>query len=300
VNSVLNQTIEDIEIIVCDDCSTDGTLDEIKKIDDDRVKVLLNATNQGEGRARDRAIMEASAPWVAFIDADDAWLPHRLESLLSEAPLPDSREILFDDILICDDKNGELVPWRPMRSEKAFCAKKKESIKVPFESYLCSERLLIKPMIPTELIKNNRISHSTRKFGADTEYMINLIAKGGTLRYIPLPLYLYRITPTSVTSKSLDREAMRKCIEDCYNNLTWREHTKSAFIKKIEMLRTNETLYEILDKTKSGHLAAAAKTLLSDRSALMAFPRHGIRILAYHTHRILSGGTGRTARKEVK
>jgi glycosyltransferase involved in cell wall biosynthesis len=78
VESVLNQDHEDFEYLVVDDGSTDGTLDVLAEITDERLRTIPLKERLGRARALNVAVTEASRPFVANIDADDAAYPHRL------------------------------------------------------------------------------------------------------------------------------------------------------------------------------------------------------------------------------
>ena len=82
VNSVLQQTYRKLELIIVDDASTDNTLEVLKAVDDDRVKILVNEKNSGAAISRNRAMREARGEWVAFLDSDDLWQPTKLEKQL--------------------------------------------------------------------------------------------------------------------------------------------------------------------------------------------------------------------------
>jgi len=81
VRSVLNQLHTNLELIVVDDGSTDRTLDLLSTVRDSRLKVL-SQTNSGVAVARNFAFANASGEWIAFIDADDVWLPEKLATEL--------------------------------------------------------------------------------------------------------------------------------------------------------------------------------------------------------------------------
>ena len=83
VNSVLNQTYKNIELIVVDDCSTDDTEKIIAGIQDSRVKFYRLEKNSGACAARNLGIEKASGKYIAFNDSDDKWLPEKLEKQLS-------------------------------------------------------------------------------------------------------------------------------------------------------------------------------------------------------------------------
>lgn len=81
IESVLNQTYQDWEMIIVDDVSPDNSNEIIEKYikKDDRIKLIKLEKNGGPAVARNRAIEEASGRYIAFLDADDLWMPGKLE-----------------------------------------------------------------------------------------------------------------------------------------------------------------------------------------------------------------------------
>ena len=77
IESVLAQTYKDFEILVMDDGSTDNTKDVVAPYLD-RI-IFLEGPNGGPSKARNRAILESSSEYVAFLDADDIWYPDKLD-----------------------------------------------------------------------------------------------------------------------------------------------------------------------------------------------------------------------------
>ena len=74
LHSICAQTLVDLEAIVVDDGSTDGGHALVARYPDERVR-LIQQQNQGPGAARNRGIDDSRSPLIAFLDADDAWLP---------------------------------------------------------------------------------------------------------------------------------------------------------------------------------------------------------------------------------
>lgn len=82
LQSIFSQTEAPAEIFVVDDASTDGGLDEVVRHRDERLKILRRPEpGPGGYAARNMAILRAQSDWIAFLDADDAWMPGHLATL---------------------------------------------------------------------------------------------------------------------------------------------------------------------------------------------------------------------------
>ena len=83
--SILNQTFENFEVIVVDDCSTDNTLEIVQKFDDPRIKIVHQFKNSGESASRNLGLANARGKYVYFMDDDDAILEDNLENFYRAA-----------------------------------------------------------------------------------------------------------------------------------------------------------------------------------------------------------------------
>lgn len=84
IQSVQNQTYENWEMIIVDDCSTDQTVSIIEKfaLNDKRIRFFKLVKNSGAGIAREMALSNAKGDYISFLDADDLWKPLKLEKQL--------------------------------------------------------------------------------------------------------------------------------------------------------------------------------------------------------------------------
>lgn len=124
INSVLQQTIRNIELIIVDDGSTDDTAAVVASYKDPRIRYIPLEKNQGVGAARNTGLKLATAPYVAFQDSDDFWLPEKLQLKLAALDAADEDVgVVYCGRLIYgrDDNNqyGErCVSYVPSRTKK--------------------------------------------------------------------------------------------------------------------------------------------------------------------------------------
>lgn len=151
IQSVLQQTINDLEVVVIDDCSDDNTYDVVKKIQDPRVRFIRLESRSGACAARNRGIDEAKGEYIAFQDSDDKWENNKLEMQLTA--LRDNRA----DICSCRVKrhNGEREILFPQidgistgfLSHEALCRKSHVSTQTIIASNTVFQRHKFDPLV---------------------------------------------------------------------------------------------------------------------------------------------------------
>jgi teichuronic acid biosynthesis glycosyltransferase TuaG len=85
INSILEQSYNNFELLITDDCSTDSTVQIIKKyLDiDSRIKLFVLSANQGVAAARNYSLKNSTGRFVAFCDSDDIWLYNKLQDQIN-------------------------------------------------------------------------------------------------------------------------------------------------------------------------------------------------------------------------
>jgi len=107
INSILSQTFQQFELVVCDDCSTDSTWKILNgySAGDNRIRIFQNENNIGFKRNFAKAISLAKGEYVALCDQDDIWEPDHLELLLNHLG---NKMIACGDSLLVDSQNNPL------------------------------------------------------------------------------------------------------------------------------------------------------------------------------------------------
>jgi glycosyltransferase involved in cell wall biosynthesis len=109
IQSVLEQTFPDWELIVVDDGSTDNTADVVASFQDHRIRYVCQQ-NRGNPAARNAALKMATGEYVAFLDADDAWLPDKLQKQVTQLDsLPPSVGLVYSDAYVFNDEDGAVI-----------------------------------------------------------------------------------------------------------------------------------------------------------------------------------------------
>ena len=110
--SVLNQTYQNWELLLVDDCSTDNSLSLARSFDDERIRIFQNETNSGAAVSRNYALKMAKGKWIAFLDSDDLWVPEKLEKQIVYMT---QNDIIFSftDYDVINEENRIVSHYKP-------------------------------------------------------------------------------------------------------------------------------------------------------------------------------------------
>ncbi|MDT0544031.1 MULTISPECIES: glycosyltransferase family 2 protein [Streptomyces] len=115
IRSVLTQTHSDLELLVTDDASSDGSMDLLREFarQDERVLPESSSERGGAGRARNLAIARAKGDYIAFLDSDDMWLPEKIERQIDFAAAGDAPLTFTSYYKVDADYDGESIDFIP-------------------------------------------------------------------------------------------------------------------------------------------------------------------------------------------
>lgn len=189
IHSVLAQSFPDLELIVVDDGSTDGTEAAVHAIGDPRLRYERLPRQLGVSAARNRGIELARAPLVAFQDSDDEWRPNKLERQVAALEADAAAVMVMCGNLCLDDYSRSYVGVA-------------SSLPVVDVGALVTRRI---PGAPCWLVRRSALLDE-QGFDLeldcfeDWELALRLVRRGRVL-LVNQPLHLYRTTPGSLFSR---------------------------------------------------------------------------------------------------
>ena len=194
--SVLEQTYQNYELIVIDDCSTDKTADIVKRmlLIDHRIILLENVKNLGVSRTRKRGLEYAKGTWIAILDSDDAWLPSKLEKqiLLQQCS---GADLLYTGSAFMDEQ-GKMLEWE-------LHVPRKITYRMLLKQNLISNS---SSMVRTEIYKQNYVIGD--KIHEDFAVWLKILKKGYVACGVDEPLLIYRLDRRSKSGNKLESAKM--------------------------------------------------------------------------------------------
>ena len=201
LQSALAQTEPDIEILVVDDASTDATASvaEAWAARDSRVRLLRAVRNGGPGLARNQGIAAARGEWIALLDADDAFLPRRLEHL---AALGDRHQAdMTADNLLLSGSGAPMfsraqLPGETILDSRAFV---EGNLLRPGAGRIGFGYL--KPLIRRTFLAEQEIAYDAARFSEDYLLYLRCLLNGARWVVTPEAMYEYTVDQASLTAQ---------------------------------------------------------------------------------------------------
>ena len=183
IQSVLNQTLKNIELIIVDDGSEDDSLKIIKGFAKKYKNIrIFTQKNQGSGKARNKAIKEAKGEYIGFLDADDFFIDtDALEKLYNHAKYNNADMVSGNIKLV--DQNDELLPFKDLPYFYDYGEILPEHYGMPWAFY--------KNIYKKEFLVKNRIYFPDLLRGQDPVFLAEILSLIDKIFVVPTDVYAY-------------------------------------------------------------------------------------------------------------
>ena len=241
IKSVLNQTYQNFELIIVNDGSKNKTMEIAKSFTDERINVIDLKENRGVSYACNVALDVAKGDWIAFIDADDAWKPERIEYLLGIITRYEyGKYFIADDFTLSYETNNgkfvqlgsELRIWVPGIYNKFGLS---DFIEIDYKDFFY---IAFQPILPSKVVKENRPRFPENlNFGEDLFFYAKLFKRGLKMLITKKSFYFYRIAPKSLTDLELSElvNKIEKFERTLENDSEFNVEDKELFKKYFEV-----------------------------------------------------------------
>lgn len=195
LDSVVNQTMLDIEIICINDGSTDNSLEIIQKFaqKDNRIHII-NKSNGGLSSARNAGLAIASGEYILFVDSDDMLCENACDVLYREILENKADIIIFGTDIFPQGNNSKERKWLENNLEVERKYYKNDSITALFAEK-ASKPFVWNECYRFEILKNNDITFDEEvSYGEDMIFLFEIFPKAYNISYIPNKLYKYRFS----------------------------------------------------------------------------------------------------------
>ena len=198
LDSCINQTLKDIEIICVNDGSTDNCLEIINEYarKDNRIKVI-NQNNQGLSMARNNGVDIATGEYILFLDSDD-WLELNCCKVAYNQAKENDNDFVYFNNSVYNEATGKIKKYNHIKFADKILNQKKIDIKNTknINYIICS-------YIWNKLYKRSWLIENNLKFikmqAEDTPYMVMSFLKANSISFIQQSLYIYRYRTNSLT-----------------------------------------------------------------------------------------------------
>ncbi|MGF1630929.1 MAG: glycosyltransferase family 2 protein [Kiloniellaceae bacterium] len=212
LRSVLNQSLREIEVIVVDDGSVDGTAEIATALagQDGRIKLLRAGRNRGAAAARNRAMEEARGDWLALLDADDRCAPDRLARLVA---LGEARgaDVVTDNLRLVS-ADGRLLGVALRRDDALFSEGLTATAFVRRNHFFSGGFKLgyLKPLFRRSFVARHGLRQDKRlRIAEDFHFLLDCLMAGASVAADPTPGYDYRQMPGSLSRRLSQQDLLR-------------------------------------------------------------------------------------------
>lgn len=220
IDSVLNQTMQDFEIICIDDASTDGTrniLEDYQK-KDSRIKVFCHEKNKGQSSGRNDALAHATGDYVYMLDADDRIVPEAFEELYEICSRDNLDVVGFETRNFSDDPSYE----KNVRI-KTITYRDTEVMNGRAALVYCMENESFSLSTPTFMMKREYLNDKNIRFvegilHEDVGYILELIVRANAVRFIHKVYFERRIRSNSTMTKGFTEKNIAGYLKSFYKS----------------------------------------------------------------------------------
>ena len=208
VQSILDQTFNNFELVIINNYSTDDTLEVINAFNDSRIKVI-NFKNGGViAKSRNQGIMQSVGKYIAFLDDDDLWCPDKLELQIKYMDEHPDFDLVYSNALIIDEhgnKNGLLKDSKDAKTGHVF-------LDLLYENFIPVLTVLMKREIFESI---GPLTEDTSMIGREDYECWLRVSLKYNFGYVDKPLALYRIHSEGV-SMAINRPLMTQKTLQCF------------------------------------------------------------------------------------
>lgn len=246
VRSALDQTIPPLEVLVCDDGSTDNTHGIIRSINDLRVKWIEDARGGRPAIPRNRGIRESKGDWLAFLDSDDEWLPEKLEKQLLYAEKFNCKAVCSNAYRSIPGENDliELLSWKEER------IKFDDLLRV--NHIICSSTLIHRSLF--EMVDGFPEGEGLKGF---EDYALWLrVATQTDFSFLNEPLLIYRDDPeNSIRGEGVDVWSQRQRVLMDFRTWGKKKNISNEYLREAK----KQYFFCLFQKTKTVAVSCARK-----------------------------------------